>query len=65
MTTQLAELEEALAAAGLDEEQQLLVRSGAYNAYDLLWQLEEVLVQEPQLELLEDNIDLLQVGQGL
>lgn len=62
MTTELNALEEALAAAGLDEEQQLLVRAGAYNAYDLLWNLEEALVAEPGLELLEDAIDLLQVG---
>lgn len=64
MTTELSALEEALAASGLDEEQQLLVRAGAYNAYDLLWNLEEALVAEPGLELLEDAIDLLQVGHG-
>ena len=50
--------------ASLDDEGRQLVRAAVYDAYDMVWQLEEMIEAEPDLALLEECIEIMKVGGG-
>jgi len=64
--TELGDLEESLnGVASLDDEGRQLVRAAVYDAYDMVWQLEEMIEAEPDLALLEECIEIMKVfGRG-
>ena len=52
ITDALLELDDVLEACVPDKEQRLLVGAAAYAAHDLAWQMEELLMEEPDLDKL-------------
>uniref|UniRef100_A0A383VNI3 SET domain-containing protein n=1 Tax=Tetradesmus obliquus TaxID=3088 RepID=A0A383VNI3_TETOB len=57
----IEEVDAALAQHLPDREDQLAVLCGAYAAYDLAWQMEEVLAEEPDLDKLANCVALLRI----
>ena len=58
----IEEVDAALAAHLPEREDQLAGLCGAYAAYDLAWQMEEVLAEEPDLDKLANCVALLRVS---
>lgn len=58
---ELADLDAALAAHVPDKEARLLLLCGGYGAYDLAWQMEELLAETPDLDKLANCVALLRV----
>jgi hypothetical protein len=54
-------LDAALTQQLPERDDQLAVLCGAYAAYDLAWQMEEVLLEEPDLDKLANCVALLRV----
>jgi hypothetical protein len=58
----IEELDAALAQHLPERDDQLAVLCGAYAAYDLAWQMEELLAEEPDLDKLANCVALLRVS---
>jgi hypothetical protein len=64
MTESLLLLETTLAESIPDKESRLMVSAGVYPAYDLAWQMEELLMETPDLDKLASCIALQRVSGG-
>jgi hypothetical protein len=59
---ELLALDEALTSALPDGEMRLLALCSVYNAYDLSWQMEELLSEAPDLNKLANCVSMLRVS---
>jgi hypothetical protein len=57
-------LDESLLEAVPDNELRLMLKSAVYPAYDLAWQMEELLMDTPDLDKLSSCVALLRVRGG-
>lgn len=57
----LIALEDAMREAVPDNEQRLMLTSAVYPAYDLAWQMEDLLMDEPDLDKLASCVALQRV----
>jgi hypothetical protein len=55
-------LDESLLEAVPDNELRLMLKSAVYPAYDLAWQMEELLMETPDLDKLAGCVALLRVS---
>jgi hypothetical protein len=60
----IADVEEQLAVVLPERDERQLVLCAAYGAFDLAWQMEELLAEEPDLDLLMACVALQRVRAG-
>lgn len=64
VAAEIESLRDMLALSIPSQDDQLLLLCGVYGAYDLAWQMEELLAETPDLDKLANCVALLRVRQA-